>query len=63
VERNDLERARALLLDHPDQAKLVLYDRLAKGGTIDELNLLKQACKATSDTACVNECKRRLGQM
>jgi pSer/pThr/pTyr-binding forkhead associated (FHA) protein len=57
-----VERARALLLDHPDQAKLILYDRLTKGGTQDELNVLKQACKATGDIPCVNECKRRLGQ-
>jgi pSer/pThr/pTyr-binding forkhead associated (FHA) protein len=57
-----VDRARALLLDHPDQAKLILYDRLTKGGTQEELNVLKQACKATSDTPCVNECKRRLGQ-
>ena len=57
-----LERARALLLDHPDQAKIILYDRLSKGGTTEELNVLKQACKATGDTACVNECRHRLGQ-
>jgi hypothetical protein len=57
-----VERARALLLDHPDQAKLILYDRLTKGGTPEEFVVLKQACKATSDGPCVAECKRRLGQ-
>jgi hypothetical protein len=57
-----LEKARALLLDHPDQAKLILYDRLTKGGTVEELVVLKQACKATSDQACVAEVKRRLNQ-
>jgi pSer/pThr/pTyr-binding forkhead associated (FHA) protein len=59
-QQSDLERARAVLLDHPDQAKLILYGRLNKGGTTDEFNVLKQACKATGDQACVAECKKRL---
>jgi hypothetical protein len=58
---SDLDRARAALHDHPDQAKLILYGRLTRGGTREELTVLKAACHATGDMTCEIDCNKRLG--
>ncbi len=57
-----LEQAKAALLrEDYGTARLLLYDRLRNGGTEAELRVLREACKGIRDTACVEECKRRLG--
>jgi pSer/pThr/pTyr-binding forkhead associated (FHA) protein len=57
----DVDRARALLIEHPDQAKLILYNRLgSKPGTMEEYRVLLEACKASPDKACVEQCKKHL---
>jgi pSer/pThr/pTyr-binding forkhead associated (FHA) protein len=60
----DVDKARALLLDHPEQAKFILYNRLTnKPGTADEYRVLLEACKAPSayDKSCIEQCKKHLG--
>ena len=59
----DVDRARALLDDHPDQSELILYNRLTDDhpGTADEYRVLIEACKKTNDKRCVDESERRLG--
>jgi hypothetical protein len=56
-------RAKALLLEHPDQAKLILYNRLSsRQGTPEEYRVLLAACRASPDQACIEQCKRKLGE-
>ena len=60
----DVEKARALLIEHPDQAKLLLYNRLtSRVGTPDEYRVLLEACKAPSsyDKPCIEQCRKHLG--
>ncbi len=60
----DVDLARAALLETPPdplRARSLLSSRLKKGGTIDELKVLRVACIATGDDACTAECSRRLG--
>ena len=54
-------RERAIAGDPPAVKKLLL-DKVAAGrGTKEEVNLLKEACKAIRDTPCVEMCKKQGG--
>ncbi len=59
----DAEKARALLLENPQQAKFILYNRLTgKAGTREEYQVLREACRAPAsyDKACIEQCSKHL---
>jgi len=62
----DVERARALLLTDPAQAKFILYNRLTgRNGTPEEYRVLREACRAQAayDKSCIDQCTKKLNAM